>query len=51
MIRRGWNPDPGSRPETFSASTRAVIGQFTFHILLYDPLKFKVVFVAKLFRD
>lgn len=38
-------------PETFSASTRAVIGQFTVHILLYDPLKFKVVFVDKLFRD
>jgi len=29
---------------------RFVIGQF-YCILLYDPLKFKAVFVAKMFRD
>ena len=36
-------------PETFSASTRAVIGQFTVHILLYSPLKFKVVLLPNYF--
>ena len=32
-------------------STHAVTGQFEDRILLYDPLKFKAIFVAKLFRD
>ena len=34
-----------------SDSTHAVIGQFSGRILLYGPLKFEAVFVAKMFRD
>jgi len=34
-----------------SLSTGAVIGQFNGPFLLYGPLKFKAVFVAKMFRD